>query len=279
MSPHVKQAVERIPLIDEDGELLPDSHEKHFLFWKRKAEKIPSSEAKPPTTEGSLSAVNALDGLLNLEQALAEKKKTLESFQLNHALVRGVYEIALAYVWSAALCRALEPAKKEPIAPRMSLLRQDRKLMLAVAEAAMILKLIDEKLLKEIRRGRGDIDAISDVLALAIILPRDAPKVVESGVLVSKESIATAQARALELQGEIRPSSAPRAPAKIDADRAAVTLLRNQLWTLLVRAHDECELAAAMLVGVSQVREIVPGLSARKKKKKVVDDEAPAQDE
>lgn len=279
MSPHVKHGVVRIPLIDEDGEVLPDSHEKHFLFWKRNSDLIPPSEAKPPTVEGSLSAVNALDTLRNIEKALAERKTTLDSYQLDHALVRGVYEIAIAYMWSTALWRSLQPVKKAPIAPRMSLLRTDRKLMLAVAEAAMVLGLIDEKLLKEIRKGVGDTDAIADVLDLAIILLRDAPQVVASGVLVSKERIAAAQQRALELQGEIRPSAAVKPAAEIDAERAAATLVRNQLWTLLTRAHAECELAAAMLVGVARVREVVPGLSARQQKKKPADANTPAPNE
>lgn len=257
-------------LLDEEGESIPENHEEHFRRWRPEAERIPESELKSPHVEGSLAAANTRDTYANLERAAKEKGVSIEAISANLELARNVYGIALAYVWVTALMNAMLPRKPAPVGPRLRKLRKDRQLMLCIAEAAAILGQVEEALVEKIRKGSGQIDHIEDVLLLTVILPRDVPAVVDSGLLVSHQMIRDAKKLATELQGEIRPVQAQSRPAPTDAEREAITLLRRRMWTLLVEAHAQCELIAAHIVGIAAIRSLVPALGSRVGLKNVV---------
>jgi hypothetical protein len=255
------------PLVDEEGEPLPHRHMEHLEKWAARAAAIPEAEARSPNAEGSLVVANAHTIAANLaphHAALAAMP------QVDKELVAGIHSLALAYTMASALWRAAQPQGKPDLATRLQEVRKDRSLLLHLGRAAAVKGLVQEKTLAAVEEGRGAVDAAHDVAALGAILRRDAPAVLATGGLLTEQELAAAERRAANVAAELRPAAAPHVPLVRDAQVAEVTLLRNRVWTLLVLAHEQCQLAAANLVGMRRVTELVPGLLSRRGVKKAV---------
>jgi hypothetical protein len=249
------------PLVDEEGQPVPQRHVEHLERWLTLAEALPVDEVRSPNGEGSLVVANAH----TIQANLAPHQPALAAMtHVDRELVDGIHSLALAYSFAAALWRVTQPQPKPALGERMRSVRRSRNLLLHVARAASVKGWVSEKTLEAVEEGRGPVDAVQDVATLGAILRRDAPAVLAAGGFISEQELAEAERLAAEVAAELRPSSAPR-PAPIpDAHVAAVTLMRNRLWSLLVKAHEQCQLAAASLVGMRRVTELVPGLVSRR---------------
>lgn len=252
-------------LLDEEGEAIPATHRDHYDRWAPVATTIPPGEVLQPYMEGSLAKANAASTVSRLE---AHGDRVRQLTHLDQEMIWNVGGIAQGYLYVAAMLRTAEQAKPEPTGPLLRDVRADRQRLLRVAQAGVVAGLISEEKIARIEAGRGTMDTIEDVLDLILVLRNDAPMLITSGVLVSEAFIREAEQRASRAQSVFRPGAAPPQPKYTDADRAALTLLRNQMWTLLVRAHDEALLAAAHIVGVRRVNDLVPSLGSRQGLKK-----------
>ena len=154
----------------------------------------------------------------------------------------------------------LDPPKRD-VAERLSRARRLRYVMLHQAQAAAGLGLIPEGPVERIRRGRGFIDAVEDLVALATLFEQHRA-VLGGNSVVSDQLIVEAEQLGLSLLEELRPKAAKPSPAKKAEELARATDDRNRIATLLVNAHAELQRVAAYL-GLE-----APALQARRRVKK-----------
>lgn len=247
-----------------------DSHRACFDRWSPVAMEIPTDEVLVPTVDGALAQTNAVTGL----QRLREHHEAVQQIPtVKHGLVWGLEEIAFAYLFAVSLWRTNGKENSQPIRPLLKQVRADRRRLLTIARAALELQVIAPGRVAHVGKGFGNTAFIRDVLDLIVVLREEAPRLVSESGLVGPAWLAEAEARALEAQNHSRPVGAPRPPRQVPEQIAKLQLLRNQLWTLLVRAHDEALLAAAHIVGPRRMEELVPPLGYRKRARRKASEE------
>lgn len=252
-------------LLDDEGEIVPERHVEYFEKWKPVADTIPERELKQPNVEGSLAHANAEVTADNLMPFIERGEKTAG---VDVELIKALPGIALAYVYTWSLWNGSLPLKPELVGPLLKLVRRDRKLALLLLEAAAMKGIVEEEEVEKIRRGTGNDDAIQDLLSAAILLRGPANGILKSGLFITEAELVEAEKRAVLAERASRPQSANDAPKPItDVKREALRLQRDRFFTLLSKAYAEAELLAVALVGINNVRTLVPSMMARRKKK------------
>jgi hypothetical protein len=139
----------------------------------------------------------------------------------------------------------------------LAILRPLRLLLLVTADSLAEAGLLSRAEVAAIRKGRGDIDAAKDCVALAALFRKNAAK------LRGKHAVSAAQLKQADELGAallktLKPARARR--AKTAATVEAVD--RDRLWTLVERRHEQLWRAGAYLFGRAAVDEKVPSLQA-----------------
>jgi len=237
--------------------------EAAFNELRAQAEGLAAGDVLPFRANASLAYHNVSRGteaVLARQADLAGKLTTGELEALAAAP-----KLALAVVFAAGRVSRLSTHPVEGLNDRLARARLLRRVMLRSAEACAEAEVIPAAEVEVIRRGRGLLDTAQDCLALAGLFRR------HEGALASKtpvtsQMVVEAAEVGTALVTLIKPANLPpdAAPA---AEVAAAAALRDRMWTLLVRRHDDLFKAGAWLWGHA-VGDHVPALQSRTRPKK-----------
>ena len=265
--------------IDDDGRELVDSdiaderlpavetQAQAFEQVAPLAREIPQDEVEYLPVSARIAFVNARDGYEIIAPHLATIR-TLCNVDVD--AIERVPKIASGLLFAERRLTITVPAKKSDLVARMTRGRWFRAGFLHQAKAAAIFGLLPEEPVDRIASGRGDVDAVEDIIALVALFRQHEPAL-KNRMVVTPEMLDEAERLAAGLQEELRPKGALSKAKSIDAEIAAATLDRNRLWTLLKRSYAELQRVAAFL-GIGPV----PSLYSRQALKRRTQKQAEA---
>lgn len=202
---------------------------------------LTESELRHPTVDAQLAFTNAMTGHRLLKPHY-EFVQELPRFDFD--LVERIPELAQSLLWINSQMRVVveEPDDRPEKLARM---RQLRRALLSHAEGAAALNLVPEEPLILIAKGSGVFDAARDCVDL-VGFYRKHPKPLMSAYITSS-LLMEAEALAIEVMNEYRPSNAADGGTRPPLSIAELTVLRNRVWVMLHRGHAEASRAAAYL--------------------------------
>lgn len=184
--------------------------------------------------------------------------------RVDAAAIERIPDLAMGLLHSIRLISLINPPKSD-VAERLSQARRYRYVFLHQAQAAAGMGLVPEEVVERIQKGKGFIDAVEDLIALATFFEQHR-EALRGKSVVSDELIVEAERLGKSLLEDLRPKDAKVPPEKKAEELAQAIDDRNRIATLLVNAYAELQRAAAYL-GLE-----VPALNARRRAKKKADD-------
>lgn len=249
--------------------LAASSSREAYERWLEAAEALPEETLVPVRADVHVATLNLQVGL---EAVLGEAESLA---QLPEGTVDNI--VALGSLGSAALYAQIQLARTvaKPSTVR-AMIREGhrfRALALVSAEALATAGVFDANRVKAIRSGRGAIDMAGDCVALAELY-RERPAAWAGKVPIGATEIEEMGRLGNDLLRVLRPATAPK---KVTTNEVtAATRIRNQLWTLLVRAWERDLWRAGAWVFGKEVDTKVPSLTARTRVDKKKDEETGA---
>lgn len=224
---------------------------KHFAGL---VQSTPVSDLEPWNADAETVRVNvgrAVDAITPHLEIAADALPQLKVHELQE-----LPSLALALTFAADSVYA--PGSNNEIRERQARLRPARSQALRYLEIVAELGLVPDKRIREIRAGRGPIDDARDGVAIAAIFAEHAD------VLAGKHPFSDAFLKQIAEDGNwlldnILPSGAtPDKPVK-----SPQSLIRDQLWTEVVRRYDELYKAGVAVWGLRRVDDRIPAIQSR----------------
>ena len=225
-----------------------------FEHFRPLAQALPEAEVEVCRADVPLVRINASRGVDAISPRLEELGVKRPDLRLGELLE--IKPLALALVYAAD--RVPITGSPGEIAERLARLGPVREMTLLQLEIFGALGLVPVDRVRAIRSGTGKLDTARDAVAIA-------------GMYVEFASVVTGKHPFTEehfdilvqdgnwLVQELRPGGALR----VRVERSEEALLRDRLWTLLLRRHDALREAAVALFGLRRLDEAVPPLQAR----------------
>jgi hypothetical protein len=199
---------------------------------------------------------NAMTGRAALLEARAEIEAT--GFRVDWSRVEGAESLALAVVYAASRVPA-DPRVTGEVRAMLREARPLRELLLSNAHTLSLIGRCSPAEVARIERGRGFVDAATDLVDLAVLhTDRD---LLGTGSAVTATQLKRAKALGTELLKKIRPASAGRGRTRTSGQETMLAL-RDRLWTLLVQTNEYFERIAGARWG-RDLGAHVPRLQAR----------------
>lgn len=186
------------------------------------------------------NAITGRDALLASRDAI-----NATGFRVDWARVAAVESLALALVYAAGRVEA-DPRDSNEVLELLREARPLRALLLANAQTLSMVGRVSPAEVARIEKGRGAVDAATDLLDLATL--HADRELTGGGSLVTAVQLRRAKVVGTALLQKIRPSGARTASRRTLAQRDAAAL-RDRLWTLLVQSHDLLDRAAGAVWG------------------------------
>lgn len=223
------------------------------------ARAVPVNEIKTFGVDTRLAFWNAREGFKIISPHFDEIR-TLP--RVDADAIERIPDMAMALLHAVRTISLLDPPKSN-LSERLARARRLRYVMLHQAQAAAGLGLLPEGPVERIYKGKGAIDAVEDLTALATLYEQHRASLVGKTV-VTDELIIEAERLGLALQEELRPSAVKRPPQQKGEQLERAIDDRNRLYTLLATAHAELTRVA----GFFELK--VPALQSRRVVKKKV---------
>lgn len=173
---------------------------------------------------------------------------------LEHHRVERLLRLALSVVFATSVAaRQVKPAPRSLL--KMKSVYHYRRLMLNSMRALADAGLVAKELVAAIQAGTGFRDALEDLAALIHFFVTQAA-VVENRTPVTKANIEEATALVKELAPELNPDG--KGLAKQPQPQNEEAILRDRLWTMLLRDFEELVKAGTYLFGQQVTRHVPP---------------------
>nr|MBK7067176.1 hypothetical protein [Deltaproteobacteria bacterium] len=250
-----KRRVSSVIDVEPDAPEVEGSADAVELFRTR-ADALRPADVLRCHADPHLAYHNAVLGRSALLEARAEIDAT--GFRVDWARVQGVESLAQALVYAASRVPA-DPRITGEVRAMLREARPLRELLLSNAHTLSLIGRCSPAEVARIGRGRGFVDAATDLVDLAVLhTDRD---LFGTGSAVTAAQVKRAKALGAELLKKIRPAGAGRASSRTSGQLFAVAL-RDRLWTLLVQTNEYFERIAGARWG-RDLGAHVPRLQAR----------------
>ncbi len=213
-----------------DGAPAATGSAAEFERFLPEALKLDRRAVLPLNADVSLALGNAKRGV----DALLARPSELKGLPgVSVARIKSLSQLGLALAFSAGRVERFAPPPTG-IKGKLSRLHQLRGMLLDSAQALASAGLVPEGAVRQIRHGRGGIDAAGDCVALAALF-RKYPAALKKAP-VSAADVKEAAALGTELIGVLKPKSARRVDGRsIKQARDE----RDRLWTLFVQRWEQ----------------------------------------
>lgn len=235
------------PFLTEDSE----AAYKHFVPV---VEPIAAEELEVWNADPEIVRINvgrAVDAVRPHEDEISEQLP-----RVHFAKLLELPSLALALGFAAD--KVFRPASPQEIKARQASLRPARNLTLSYLEIVAALGLIPAERVKKIRSGKGPIDEARDGIAIVSVF-REFAGALKNKHPFSQEALDKLAEDGNWLVQQLTPSGA--APGKTEKNPDA--MIRDQLWTEIVRRYDLVYMAGVALWGRRGVDDHIPSLLAR----------------
>ncbi len=218
----------------------PDTLAAHYAQHLAAAQNLAADEVLHFTAEPALMTANVRRGAA----AVVALQPALQADLPNADWSAPGRAESLAYaVWHAWKQAAIASNGTGDLAEQVQRIHPVRRLLFAAAEVLVAASLLPSAEVDALRKGRGAVDAATDVDALATLLLVNWTTV-QGKVPLDVAAVTQAQADAKALLLRLRPAqrlgdTGKRGEAAVTAD------VRDRLFTLLVRTYDEVRRVAA----------------------------------
>ena len=238
------------PILDEIDS--KDAYD-HYL---PQAQDLDPAFVQPFRGDALLAHHNVRTGVLNVLQHANEVSQALPQVSID--IIKALPALAMAVVFAAKQVNRLpETTELHTLYPRVTVLRRK---LLATATALASGGMLPDRDVEAIRRGKGKIDAATDLIQLASLFDRYS-KEVENKHAIAADEIKEASALGTRVLTILKPSNAPR-NTPISPTLAAAVENRDRLWTLLLQGYtDHLWRAGAWLFQSDVDAHVVPLLS------------------
>lgn len=235
------------PFLSEDSEAC-------FTHFCKLVAAIPADEIEILNADPDIVRVNMARGVDAVRPHLASVAEALPLLDVNDFLELPSISLALGF----AVNRIFVPASPQEIRARQQSLRPVRSMTLSYLEIAAELGLVPVDQVKNIRANKGPLDEAHDGVAIAAMFQRLEAKLAGKHPF-TKEALQQLADDANWLIQQLVPAGA--VPGK--TERSADTILRDRLWTDLVRRYDALYQAGVAIWGRRGVDQHIPALHAR----------------
>lgn len=251
----MKKTSLRAPALGE--RLLPfvtDNPRIAFMHFKDLAAAEPVNNLDTLNADATVVLHNVTTGVeaLRPHAAVIERKlpecATHELFELP--------ALALALIYSTGL--TVTASEAGTIDENLKVLRPQRSLLLEQFKIFAALKLVPKKRVEALIPGHGPLDQVRDCIAMVGMFTEFATELHQKHPF-TPELIDEVSRRSNWLLLQLRPSRAASRP--VAPDPAAI--LRDQLWTMVRRRHDQLREAAVVVFGLRKLDENVPPLNSK----------------
>ena len=240
----------------------PPSLHKSYEEFVAEAISIPREKITGLKLDVNLIYVNVQQGVQSVQPHLDRLRAELPKLNVNGFGKLTTLAEALLYSHAESLRLSL-PVKRAEIDSKLSELLRLREALLLQAEVFVLLGILPESLVAQIRSGTGMFDAAQDGVALADLYGA------YRGQIAGKHPFSDAQiARVAELGHALMKVITPEG-ARASVSSAAVKAMdeRDRIYSLLLLRHGELRRAGYYLFG-DEIDEKVPTLGARAGKRR-----------
>lgn len=248
----------------------PPSLHKSYEEFVAEAISIPREKITGLKLDVNLIYVNVQQGVQSVQPHLDRLRAELPKLNVNGFGKLTTLAEALLYAHAESLRLSL-PVKRAEIDSKLSELLRLREALLLQAEVFVLLGILPESLVAQIRSGTGMFDAAQDGVALADLYGA------YRGQIAGKHPFSDAQiARVAELGHALMKVITPEG-ARASVSSAAVKAMdeRDRIYSLLLLRHGELRRAGYYLFG-DEIDEKVPTLGARAGKRREPEAPLPA---
>lgn len=235
------------PFLSEDSEAC-------FIHFCKSVAVITADKIEILNADPDIVRVNVGRGVDAVRPCLDQIVKSLPLLDVNDFLELPAISLALGF----SVNRIFVPASPQEIRTRQQRLRPVRSVTLSYLEIVAELGLVPADPVKHIRANKGPLDEAYDAVAIAVMFQKF------EAILAGKHPFTKEALQQLADDGnwlikQLLPAGAT--PGK--TERNADTVLRDRLWTDLVRRYDALYQAGVAIWGRRGVDEHIPALHAR----------------
>lgn len=224
---------------------------RHF---QAEAEALPEVEVDVCRADVQLVLINVLTGIKAIEKRQEEIRQKLPLSPLREILELPALALALVH----AASKIIEPASKGEIGEKLAELRPVREMTLKQLEIFAGLRLVDDGVVRGIRKGSGLIDSAEDAVRIAEVFRN------HEATFAGKHPFTREQIDQLALTGtwllqHLRKGNAPLKAVESNLEAR----LRDRLWVLVQRRHEHLREAGVPLFGLKNLDAHIPPLQSR----------------
>jgi hypothetical protein len=233
---------------------LTEDSEAAFAHFAKKVEHLPAAELEHWNADAEIVRVNIVRAVDAIRPHLDRIAEELPRLKLHELLELPALALALGF----AADKVVVPASKQEIKARQLRLRPVRSQGLRYLEIAAEKKLVPSERVRNIRAGTGPVDEARDGVAIVAVFREF------SAALTNKHPFDDQEMQQLAEDGnwllqQLRPTGA--LPEKVEKSPEA--LVRDRLWTEVIRRFDELVKAGTVIWGPRAVDAHLPALLAR----------------
>lgn len=235
------------PFLSEDSEAC-------FTHFCKGVAAIPANEIEILNADPDIVRVNVGRGVEAVRPHLDQVAKALPLLDANDFLELPSISLALGF----AVNRIFTPASPKEIRTYQQRLRPVRGMTLSYLEIVAQLGLVPADRVKKIRADKGPLDEAYDAVAIVAMFQELEAKLAGKHPF-TKEALQQLADDGNWLIKQLLPAGAVAGKSERNAD----TVLRDRLWTDLVRRYDALYQAGVAIWGRRRVDEHLPALHAR----------------
>jgi hypothetical protein len=233
---------------------LSDDSEACLRHFSAVVAQIPASDLEVWNADPEIVRVNVDRGVSAIRPHEAHVKEALPLVSIGEILELPSLSLALGL----AANKVFAPASPQEIRARQQQLRPSRSRTLRYLEIAGELGLVPQDRVAAIRAGTGPMDEARDAVAIVALFNE------RSDVLRGKHPFSEPALQQLAADGNwLLKQLLPKGATAGKSERSAEALLRDRLWTALVRRYDGLYQAGVAVWGRRGVDAHIPALLAR----------------